>query len=296
MFDAIKQYPRAVLYALIVHLVIVGILVVSFKWVDKPTLPSIDKGEEIVKAVAVDAKKVEKELNSIKAAEARRQRELEQQVKRAEAKRQQEEQLAAEAKRKREAEKQAAIQEQEKLKVLEKERKEEEKRLADTKRKREVEKQAAEQQRQQEQERLKAIEEKRKQEEAELAEIEQKKRDEEMRRKLAAEEKQRAKETSQRQQSEIDKYRILIEAKVRQNWNVPPSAKEGMSCELLVRLIPSGDVISVQLTKSSGDSVFDRSVENAIHKASPLPVPAAETGLFDVFRDLRFPFTLEKKS
>ena len=296
MFDAIKQYPRAVLYALIVHLAIVGILVVSFKWVDKPTLPSIDKGEKIVNAVAVDAKQIEKELKGIKAAETRRQRELERQVKRAEAKRQKEEKLAADAKRKREVEKQATAQEQEKLKALEKERKEEEKRLADTKRRREAEKQAAEQQRQQDQERLKAIEDKRKQEQARLDEIEQKKRDEEMRRKLDAEEKQRAQELSKRQQSDIDKYRILIEAKVRQNWNVPPSAKEGMSCELLVRLIPSGDVISVQLTKSSGDTVFDRSVENAIHKASPLPVPSAETGLFDVFRDLRFPFTLEKKS
>lgn len=68
-----------------------------------------------------------------------------------------------------------------------------------------------------------------------------------------------------------------------------------MSCEVMVRLIPSGDVIQVQLTRSSGDSTFDRSVENAVHKAAPLPVPPAESGLFDVFRELNFNLEHENK-
>jgi len=296
MFDAIKQYPRAVLYAVIVHVAIVVILVISFKWSDKPTLPSIDKGEKIVNAVVVDAKQIEKELKKIKASETRRQRELEQEIKQAEKRRNKEEKRLAETKRKRLEEKRVA--EKQSRQGQARIKREQDKLKREQNKLKQVQDQAKQEQAKikQEQERRKAIAEKRKREEAELDKLEQKKRDEEMRSKLEAEQKQRAQESTQQQQSVIDQYRALIEAKVRQKWNIPAGAKEGMSCELLVRLIPSGDVISVQLTKSSGDSVFDRSVENAIRKASPLPVPSAETGLFDVFRDLRFPFILEKKS
>ncbi|MDH5738510.1 MAG: cell envelope integrity protein TolA, partial [Gammaproteobacteria bacterium] len=271
------------------HIVIVIILVVSFKWSDKPTLPSIDRGEEIVNAVAVDGKQIEKELKKIKAAETRRQRELEREIKRAEKARKKEEKKLADTKRQR-------LQES---KLAEQQRKQEQEKIKSEQNKlKQVQDQSKKEQEKikQEEERLKAIAEKRKKEEAELEKLEQEKRDAEMRKRLEAEQKELAQETTKQQQTVINQYRALIEAKVRQNWIVPAGAKEGMSCELLVRLIPSGDVISVQLTKSSGDSVFDRSVENAIRKASPLPVPSAETGLFDVFRDLRFPFVLEKKS
>ena len=88
----------------------------------------------------------------------------------------------------------------------------------------------------------------------------------------------------------------MIEAEVRKHWQIPPGAKAGMECELRVRLLPSGEVIRVELVKSSGNSVFDKSVQIAVRQASPLPVPKVETGLFDVFRDLRFPFKLEKKT
>ena len=37
--------------------------------------------------------------------------------------------------------------------------------------------------------------------------------------------------------------------------------------------MPGGDVTSVQVIKSSGDTAFDRSAEAAVYKASPLPMP-----------------------
>ena len=83
---------------------------------------------------------------------------------------------------------------------------------------------------------------------------------------------------------------------MRKHWQIPPGAKAGMGCELRVRLLPSGEVIRVELVKSSGNSVFDKSVQIAVRQASPLPVPRVETGLFDVFRDLRFPFKLEPQT
>jgi len=34
-----------------------------------------------------------------------------------------------------------------------------------------------------------------------------------------------------------------------------------------------GSVIDAEVIASSGDEIFDRSAENAVNKASPLPVP-----------------------
>ncbi|KPK40160.1 MAG: hypothetical protein AMJ69_03460 [Gammaproteobacteria bacterium SG8_47] len=171
----------------------------------------------------------------------------------------------------------------------------------------EAENKALEQKRRAEQERLAALEAKRKAEEEERRKAEEaRQRQEEARKRREAEEALKAQMAAEEQQrladarraqamSTIDKYRVLIEAKVRQNWLVPPSAQQGMVCVLSVRLIPSGDVVSVQILESSGDAVFDRSVENAVRKASPLPLPPAELGLYDEFRELRFPFELQRK-
>ena len=56
-----------------------------------------------------------------------------------------------------------------------------------------------------------------------------------------------------------------------------------------VRLIPGGDVVSVSVVRSSGDPVFDRSVETAVLKASPLPLPE-DPALFKHFREINFNF------
>lgn len=260
MLDIIRKYPRAIFYAVIVHAALVGIMVISYRSTDKPAMESKVKGEDIVHAVTVDAKKIDKELKKIKAAENKKQRELERATKKAE-----------------------------------KARLREEKKLADVKKNRIAEQKVMEKNRQQEQQHIKELEGKRKQEEDRLEKLEQQKREEELRNNLQAEQDRMALESDKQKQSMINQYRAMIEAKVRQNWNVPASAQQGMSCEVQVRLIPSGDVIQVQLTKSSGDATFDRSVENAVHKASPLPVPPGDSGLFNVFRDLKFPFTLENK-
>ena len=50
-----------------------------------------------------------------------------------------------------------------------------------------------------------------------------------------------------------------------------------------------GDVAGVRIVVSSGDAAFDRSVENAVRKAAPLPLPS-DPGLFDNFRELTFVF------
>jgi colicin import membrane protein len=100
-------------------------------------------------------------------------------------------------------------------------------------------------------------------------------------------------ERDRQTQSAIQKYTALIKQKVERNWRKPATANPGMSCTVFVRLIPGGDVAHVEITKSSGDGIFDSSVEKAVYKAVPLPVPP-DPSLFDKFRDVRFVFKPEQ--
>ncbi len=45
----------------------------------------------------------------------------------------------------------------------------------------------------------------------------------------------------------------------------------------------------MNVIRSSGDPVFDRSVESAVLKASPLPLPG-DAALFTHFREINFNF------
>ena len=63
----------------------------------------------------------------------------------------------------------------------------------------------------------------------------------------------------------------LIKRTVVRSWSRPPSARNGMECELSIQLIPTGEVVSVKLIRSSGNSAFDRSAINAVEKASAFP-------------------------
>ena len=63
----------------------------------------------------------------------------------------------------------------------------------------------------------------------------------------------------------------LISSRIEQNWSRPPSARRGMTCELLLQLVPTGKVVNVSVVKSSGNSAFDRSAEQAVKKAEQFP-------------------------
>ena len=48
-------------------------------------------------------------------------------------------------------------------------------------------------------------------------------------------------------------------------------------------------MVSATVVRSSGDPLFDRSVETAVLKASPLPLPT-DASLFNHFREINFNF------
>lgn len=86
-------------------------------------------------------------------------------------------------------------------------------------------------------------------------------------------------------------YRDLIAQKVRRNWNEPASARPGDSCDVRVQQIPGGEVVSAVAFNCTGDGAFARSVEAAVLRSSPLPLPA-DPRLFD--RNLLFTFKPEQ--
>ncbi|MFZ5463051.1 MAG: energy transducer TonB [Pseudomonadota bacterium] len=64
-----------------------------------------------------------------------------------------------------------------------------------------------------------------------------------------------------------------ISAKIRGNTVLPPEIKGNPEAVFEVTLLPSGEVITVRLRKSSGNTALDAAFERAILKSSPLPKP-----------------------
>jgi colicin import membrane protein len=290
----LRERPRPFVYALLVHAVLLAVLFFSLDWA--PSIkPSTSSKQAPVQAVVVDAAKLDAEVQRQKRAEERKQREaqeklkqIEEKAKAAEQKRRQEEMRAAELKRKREedarkqeeARKKAAAEKRRKAELAAKQKAEaEKKRKEEAKRKAEAEKK-----RKEEAIRKAEAEKKRKQEEARRKAAEQ-----EMQARLAAEQERLASQRRSAMQRMIDEYVLYIQEKVQRSWIRPPSSGSELSCTVEVRLIPSGEVIDAKIVRGSGNAAFDRSVEAAVFKASPLPVPP-DPDVMEQFRSLRFEF------
>jgi colicin import membrane protein len=83
----------------------------------------------------------------------------------------------------------------------------------------------------------------------------------------------------------VDKYKALIIHAIGQQWILPDRVDSRLSSQFRIRLAPNGTVLEVNLIRSSGDPVLDRSAQAAIYKASPLPVPS-DSETFNLFRDI----------
>lgn len=59
-------------------------------------------------------------------------------------------------------------------------------------------------------------------------------------------------------------YMSAIAQRVSSKWSRPASARNGMQCILLIKLVPTGRVVSVDVLKSSGNSAFDLSAVQAV--------------------------------
>jgi colicin import membrane protein len=82
-------------------------------------------------------------------------------------------------------------------------------------------------------------------------------------------------------------WRDQITARIRSNIILPPDLAGNPQAEFDVALLPTGEVLSVKLARSSGNRTLDDAWERAILKSSPLPRPSKP----EIFmRDLRLSF------
>ena len=78
-----------------------------------------------------------------------------------------------------------------------------------------------------------------------------------------------------------------MQSSVARKWRRPTGVPGGLKCTVSVVQNRNGRVLRVEILQSSGNAAFDRSVEQAVLAASPLPAPR-ERALFD--REIVFLF------
>ena len=306
MLAFFRDNPRAFLAAVIVHLGLLAVLFVGMDWTQEASLKGEKKAP--IQAVVIDADKLSAEINRQQEIKQQKQKQEQEKLKQLELKteqarkaREQEEKQLADLKKKREetkkkAELEAKQRADAKLKLQQKAKQKaeaEKKRKADEQRKTE-EKLKVEEQR--------VADEKRKAEEQRKAE-EKRKADVVAKRKAAIEAERKAAEAAlqnslaaeqeemalQGVNKEVNRYIAFIQDKVQRSWIRPPGSGAGLTCTVAVRLIPSGEVIDAKILRSSGNAAFDRSVEAAVFKASPLPV-SKDPKVMSRFRSFNFIF------
>lgn len=69
----------------------------------------------------------------------------------------------------------------------------------------------------------------------------------------------------------VNSYKSIIAERIINKWSRPPSARRGMICDLVIQLVPTGKIITVNITKSSGNQAFDRSAEQAVRAVDQIP-------------------------
>jgi len=68
-------------------------------------------------------------------------------------------------------------------------------------------------------------------------------------------------------------YLGRIRGKIRGNIVVPPEVKGNPEAVFDVTQLPSGEIVTVRLKRSSGHATLDAAIERAILKSNPLPKP-----------------------
>lgn len=254
----------AVLGSVAVHLVLVGIL--AFTLWERPQPPETAVNKPIIQARAVD---------EATALEPIRRREAEERRKKAEAERKRQEAEAEKKRRVEEQRKKAEAEKQRQAEIKRKKAEAEKKRLAEEQRKAEEKRRTEAARKAEEERKLKEDIERRQQEMLQRMEAEAKQLEEEAR--------QQRQQRLSRQQSQ---YVAAIQNKVARNWLRPPGST-GTLCTVVINQIPGGEITGVVVAGCDGDIAFQRSVEAAVRKASPLPMPA-DPELFT--REIEFVF------
>lgn len=287
--------------AVLLHGVLILLLIMSFETtISIPAqMPSHQQDKPIIDAVMVNNDSLKAEVQRLESLERKkrqqeqmRQQELARKEQEAKVRRQKEEALAAELQKKNEELKKEALRQELAQKKLEQERqaklKEEQAQLEKIKKEKEAalvaKKKIEEQQKKAAEQR--AQEERARQEKAALEEAKQK----ELAKQKAAEEAATAQANARIKEDQISRHAALIQNKIHQYWRQPLGFDfTGFTCKIVVKLLPTGEVLDVAIIQSSGNLEYDRSAELAVRKASPLPMPN-DVHLAKEFRNFSFTF------
>ncbi len=246
---------RAFIYAVVIHIIFGALLGVSLLIQPRAVTPAPPRP---VQAKAIDLAAIEREKQRIA-----------------------QEKKKVEAEKKRKAEEKRKAEQKKKKAEAEKKRKAEEKRKAEQKKKKEAE-------------RKKKLEtEKKKKAQAEKkrkAEAERKRKEAEKAKKAAEAKAQRERDYSEAVSS-FSALSWAIQQQVSQNWSGSGDFS-GLSVAFLVKVDQQGNVLSVKMTRSSGNTRLDESARNAIFKASPLPFPG-EARFYEYLKEFNFIFKPE---
>ncbi|MCQ4234202.1 cell envelope integrity protein TolA [Pseudomonas stutzeri] len=320
-----ESYFWPVVLAVGLHVIIFGLLFVSFAMT-----PDLPPSKPIVQATLYQLKSQSQattQTNQKIAGEAKKtaakqyeteqmeQRKVEQQ-KQAAAKAA--EQKKAEQARKAEAEKAAAAKKAAEAKKADEAKKVEQQKQADIAKKKaaeEAKKKAAEEAKKKaaEEAKKKAAAEQAKKKAAEdakkkaAAEAAKKKAAAEAARKAAEEKKAQAlaellSDTTERQQALADSqgdqvagnFDDLIRLRAAEGWTRPPSARNNMSVQLQVNMLPDGTITGVSVARSSGDVPFDNSAVAAVRNIGRLTeMQGLSPQDFQPYRSFKMTFTPE---
>ena len=271
----------------LIHAVIIGALFVNFTK-DKPEVVDAAYAEkvDVVRATTVDQAELKKHQDLLKQQDRDKEREKEleeQRLKDLQAQAEKEKQRIEDLKKQQEEEKEKAEELLKEREALALKRKEEEEELAERKKK-EAEEEERKKKLAEEQERKEQLaKELKEQQEAEMQK--------QLQEQLAAEEAFVAEQISkERTTTLVQKHLYEIGQKIKSVRTLSPGIETWRKSTVNIKVSPSGDVQSVRTIESSGNVQYDRSVETAVYKASPLPIPDAneETQVNKQFWDFDF--------
>ena len=68
-------------------------------------------------------------------------------------------------------------------------------------------------------------------------------------------------------------YIYAIQTRIESNWRKPFNVNHTHGCDVELEQLPSGKIISVNIIDCSANDLYIKSLENAVYRSSPLPLP-----------------------
>lgn len=243
-------YPLSVVLAVLLH----GSVIAALLYFQQADTEVID----IVRPPSVKALLVNENPQARNEQVQQRQAQQEREQRAERERQEQQRQEAARAEQQREqAEQRAEEQRVAQQQQQDQERRQTEQRQAEQQRVAEEQKQREQQQREAEQRR-----------QQELAAEQERQRVEQAQAQALAQQQADSRELAETEAELVMAYSAVIHDLVQQYWSRPPSARNGMVVVLRIRMVPTGDILDVEIVQSSGDFAFDRAAESAVLKVN----------------------------